>query len=330
MRAAVVTEIGSPPIVRDDQAEPPREPGTAIVRVAAAPLNPVEIRVAAGRFAREADTPYVPGLEGAGLVVEAEGMEAGTRVRFESAALPGFGENGVLAELAAVPAESLAELPDEVDEAVAAAIGVVGITAWAALERAGLEEGERVLVLGGTGAVGQMAVQFSKLLGAERVVAAGRDSERLERTRALGADEIVELDEGRELAQAFRDAAGGGLDVVVDPLWGAPAMAALVSLETGGRLVNVGQSAGTDVTLPLGEIRNKQGSILTLSSGWMPFDAKVRAYQQVLEHVAAGRIEVEHEVVPLDQVAEAWERQAQSPGRKLVVRTTEDAVETAP
>jgi NADPH:quinone reductase len=213
---------------------------------------------------------------------------------------------------------------------LAAAIGVVGITAWAALERAGLGEGERVLVLGATGAVGQMAVQFSKLLGAERVVAAGRDTERLERTRALGADEIVELGEGRELDEVFRDAAGGGLDVVVDPLWGAPAMAALVSLETGGRLVNVGQSAGTDVTLPLVEIRNKQGSILTLSSGWMPFDAKVPAYRQVLEHAAAGRIEVEHEVVPLDQVAEAWERQAQSPGRKLVVRTTEDAVETAP
>ena len=330
MRAAVVTEVGSPPTVRDDQAEPPHESGTAVVRVAAAPLNPVEIRVAAGRFAREAEPPYVPGLEGAGLVVDADGMEAGTRVRFESAALPGFGQDGVLAELAAVPSESLVELPDEVDEAVAAAIGVVGITAWAALERAGLEEGERVLVLGATGAVGQMAVQMAKLLGAQPVVAAGRDTERLERTRALGADEIVELDEGRELGEAYRGAAGGELDVVVDPLWGAPAMAALASLGTGGRLVNVGQSAGTDVTLPLAEIRNKQGSILTLSSGWMPLDAKIRAYRQVLEHVAAGRIEVEHEVVPLDHVTEAWERQAQSPGRKLVVRTTEDTVETGP
>jgi NADPH:quinone reductase len=213
---------------------------------------------------------------------------------------------------------------------VAAAIGVVGITAWAALERAGLEEGERVLVLGATGAVGQMAVQMAKLLRAKAVVAAGRDTERLEHTRALGADEIVELDEGRELEEAYRDAAGGGLEVVVDPLWGAPAMAALAALETGGRLVNVGQSAGTDVTLPLAEIRNKQGSILTLSSGWMPLDAKVRAYRQVLEHVAAGRVEVEHEVVPLDQVTEAWERQARSPGRKLVVRTTEDTVETGP
>jgi NADPH2:quinone reductase len=330
MRAAVVTEVGSPPTVRDDQTEPAREPATAIVRVAAASLNPVETRVAAGRFAREAEPPYVPGLEGAGLVVEADGMEAGTRVRFESAALPGFGQDGVLAELAAVPAESLVELPDEVNEAVAAAIGVVGITAWAALERAGVEEGERVLVLGATGAVGQMAVQLSKLLGAQRVVAAGRDTERLERTRSLGADETVELSDGRKLEEVYRDAAGGGLDVVVDPLWGAPAMAALSSLETGGRLVNVGESAGTDVTLPLAQIRREQGSILTLSSGWMPLDAKVRAYRQVLEHAAAGRIEVEHEVVPLDQVTEAWERQARSPGRKLVVRTTEDAVETAP
>ena len=330
MRAAVVTEIGSPPTARDDQVEPEREPGRALVRVAAASLNPIEVRVAAGRHPRRAEPPYVPGLEGAGMVVEADGVETGTRVRFESAALPGFGEDGVLAELASVPEDALVELPDEIDEAPAAALGVVGITACAALERARLEDGERVLVLGATGAVGQMAVQLSKPMGAGCVVAAGRDAERLERARGLGADATVELSEASDLAQAFREAAGGELDVVVDPLWGAPAMAALACLATGGRLVNVGESAGTDVTLPLAQIRTKQASILTLSSGWMPLDEKVSAYRRLLEHVAAGRVEVEHEVVPLEQIAEAWERQARSPGRKLVVRTSEMTVEAAP
>ena len=329
MRAAVVVELGSPPRV-DERPEPARDPGRALVRVAAASLNPIEIRVASGRFAREAKPPYVPGLEGTGLVVEADGFEQGVRVRFEAAALPGFGEDGVLAELACVPEDALIELPDQVDDAPAAAMGTVGITALAALERAGLANGERVLVLGATGAVGQMAVQLAKLMGAERVVAAGRDPGRLERSRELGADEIVALSEDADLQTAFSDAAGGPLDVVIDPLWGPPAMAALAVLATDGRMVNVGESAGTDVSLPLAQIRNKQGAILTLSSGWMALESKQEVYRRVLEHAVAQRIEVDHEVVPLAEVGEAWERQGASPGRKLVIRTTEDAVEAGP
>lgn len=329
MRAAVVSQVGSPPGV-DERPEPAREPGRALVRVAAASLNPIEIRVASGRFARQPQPPYVPGLEGSGLVVEADGFEQGVRVRFEAAALPGFGEDGVLAELACVPEETLVELPDEVEDTPAAAIGTVGITALAALERAGVSGGVRVLVLGATGAVGQMAVQLAKLMGAERVVAAGRDAERLERCRELGADEIVALGEVADLRDALSAAAGGALDVVIDPLWGSPAMAALAAIDTGGRLVNVGEAAGTDVTLPLAQVRNKQGGILTLSSGWMTPDTKVDIYRRVLDHAVAQRIQVDHEVVPLAQVAEAWERQGGSPGRKLVIRTTDDAVEAGP
>ncbi len=329
MRAAVISEIGSPPRV-DDRPEPARETGRALVRVAAASLNPIEIRVASGRFAREPQPPYVPGLEGSGLVVEADGFEQGVRVRFEAAALPGFGEDGVLAELASVPEETLVELPEEVEDAPAAAIGTVGVTALAALERAGVSGGDRVLVLGATGAVGQMAVQLAKLMGAERVVAAGRESERLEHSRELGADETVALREDADLRDAFSAAAGGALDVVIDPLWGAPAMAALAALDVGGRLVNVGEAAGTDVTLPLAQVRNKQGAILTLSSGWMTPDSKLEIYRRLLDHVVAQRIQVDHEVVPLAQVTEAWERQSGSPGRKLVIRTTDDAVEAGP
>lgn len=329
MRAAVVSKLGSPPAL-DERPEPPRGAGRALVRVAAAALNPIEIRVAGGRFAREAQPPYVPGLEGAGLVAEADRVEQGVRVRFEAAALPGFGTDGVLAELAAVPEDSLIELPDEVDDTLAAAVGTVGITAQAALERAGLAQGERVLVLGATGAVGQMAIQLAKLMGAGRVVAAGRDPERLERSRELGADETVALSQGADLTKAFSGAAEGDLDVVIDPLWGPPAMAALAALETGGRLVNVGESAGGDVTLPLAQVRNKQGAILTLSSGWMPLESKLEVYRRLLEHATARRIRVDHEVVPLADVAEAWERQGASPGRKLVIRTTDDAVEAGP
>ena len=317
MRAAVIEAVGSPPRPAEVD-DPVRDEGTALVEVAAAPLNPVEIRVAAGRHPRRVDPPYVPGTEGAGTVVESARLAPGTRVRFESAALPGFGTQGTLAERAAVPEDSLVELQDDVDNDLAAALGVVGITALLALERAAPTGGERVLVLGATGAVGQMAVQLAKLMGAGRVVGAGRSAERLERVRELGADEVVQLGEGN-LAEAFEQAAGGPLDIVIDPLWGEPAMAALQAIATEGRLVNVGQSAGDEVRLPLEIVRNRQGAIHAISSGWTELEAKAAAYRRLSEHVAAGRLSVDRDVVPLDDVTAAWERQEASPGRKLVI-----------
>jgi NADPH:quinone reductase len=317
MRAAVVEGVGSPPAPAEVD-EPRPEADAALVAVEAAPLNPVEVRVAAGRHAREAQPPYVPGLEGVGRVLESARVPPGRRVRFEAAALPGFGRNGTLAELAAVPEDSLVDIPDEIEDDLAAALGVVGITALLALERAAPERGERVLVLGATGAVGQVTVQLARLFGAGRVVAAGRNAERLERVRELGAHEVVELGEG-DLAEAFERAAGGQLDVVIDPLWGEPAMTALRAIATNGRLVNVGQSAGTEVRLPLEAVRNRQGAIHAISSGWTGLEPKARAYRRLVEYAVAGHLTVDREVVPLADVAAAWERQDGSPGRKLVI-----------
>jgi NADPH:quinone reductase len=317
MRAAVVEAVGSPPRPAEVD-DPVAGEGSALVDVAAASLNPVEIRVAAGRHRKRAEPPYVPGTEGVGTVVESARLAPGTRVRFESAALPGFGAQGTLAEHAAVPEESLVELQDDVSDDLAAALGVVGITALLALERAAPTGGERVLVLGATGAVGQMAVQLAKLMGAGRVVGAGRSPERLERVRELGADEVVQLGEG-DLTEAFQTAAGGQLDIVIDPLWGKPAMAALRALATEGRLVNVGQSAGIDVRLPVDAVRNRQGAIHAISSGWTGLEPKAAVYRRLSEHVAAGRLSVDRDVVPLDDVTAAWERQEASPGMKLVI-----------
>jgi NADPH:quinone reductase len=320
MRAAVVEELGSPARPSEREA-PAREPREALVEVTAAPLNPIEIRVASGSFARRAEPPYVPGLEGAGRVVESDRVAAGRRVRFEGAALPGFGNQGTLAELAAVEEDSLVELPDSIDDAQAAALGVVGITAALALDRAGIAGAERVLVLGATGAVGQAAVQLARARGAGRIVAAGRNRDGLARALELGADAAVTLDvAGDALADEFKQAAGGALDVVVDPLWGAPAMAALTTLADYGRHVNVGQSAGTDVDVPIDQVRNRQGAIHAISSGWTPLPEKASVYRRLLDDVAAGRLAVDHELIPLDDIARAWERQAESPNRKLVIQ----------
>lgn len=317
MKAAVVTAVGAPPQPADTERPAPGN-HQALVKVVAAPLNPVEIRVAAGRMPRAPEPPYVPGLEGSGTVVTSARFPVGTRVRFEND-LPGFGKNGALAEFALADDEVLVELPAGVSDEEAAAAGVVGVTARLALLRAGLTAGERVAVLGATGGVGQMAVQLARLGGASSVVAVGRDAETLEMLTSRGATATVSLDGESDLAERLQVAAGGPLDVVVDVLWGSPAMAAIAALGDEGRLVNVGNTAGTDVTLPLQAMRQSRSAVVGLSSGWAPPATKVAAYGSVLAAIAAGDVSVAHEVVDLDQIADAWHRQATSPHHKLVV-----------
>lgn len=179
-----------------------------------------------------------------------------------------------------------------------------------------------MLVLGATGVLGHVAVQAAKLLGAGRVVAAGRDAESLARTRQLGADATVRLDErgGEQLTAALKEAGDGTFDVIVDPLWGAPAAAALGAISRGGRLIQIGQSAGPTAELPSSAIRGTLGEIRGHTNFLAPEQVKVGAYRTMVEHVVAGRLAVEVERLPLDQVATAWERlRAGAHGRKLVL-----------
>src|SRR5688572_14628064 len=220
--------MGRPPAAVEI-AEPRRRPGEALVRVRAAALNPVELHIWNGHFFDGPPRPpYVIGLEGVGVVEEGDRLSPGTRVRVEYVH-PGYGRDGAIAEYAVAPEEpdcadrasqaSVAPIADELEDTAAAALGVPVFTALMCLERAQAAgaslDGAHVLVTGATGAVGLIAVQLAKLMGAARVVAAGRSPERLERALALGADAAVELaDETRanELSERISDAAGGRLD----------------------------------------------------------------------------------------------------------------------
>ena len=106
--------------------------------------------------------------------------------------------------------QSRSRCRDGADPALAAGLGIAGLAGWLPFAwRAPLEGGETVLVLGATGSVGLVAVQAAKLLGASRVVAAGRDANRLEKAAALGADATVRIGVGGDLVSAFREAVGG-------------------------------------------------------------------------------------------------------------------------
>ena len=220
MRAAVIDQYGGMPRV-DDVVQLQPSTGQTLVAVKAAALNPLDLHFAAGHHqVRPIQFPYIPGFEGVGEVIQSSVFAVGQRVRFECR--PTFAKGGSFAEYTVVADAWAFPLPENVSDGLAAALGMIGITAWTALEwRAALHPGESVLVLGATGPTGQTAVQAARLLGASRVVAAGRDTETLARLREIGADATVEIQTEQSveaLAQAFRDALGGQVDVVVDAL----------------------------------------------------------------------------------------------------------------
>jgi NADPH:quinone reductase-like Zn-dependent oxidoreductase len=312
MRAALLREHGATPELSEVDEPVASGDGQAVVEVLAAGLNPVDLSTASGRFHGGApEVPYVVGREGIAR------LEDGRRVYFGQAIPP----HGSLAERTLIDEGSAIPLPDGVDEALALCFGIAGLAGWLALEwRARLREGETVIVLGASGPVGQVAVQASRLLGAGRVIAAARDPEGLRRAQELGADATVELGGAIDRMEgAMRQAAEFEINVVVDPLWGEPALAAMRAAGTNARLVQLGQSANGEATLDSATIRGKGLSILGHLNALAPADVRRAAYERMVAHAARGELRCEVERLPLDRIAEAWERQASSPGRKLVL-----------
>jgi NADPH2:quinone reductase len=324
VRAAVLGTVGQPPVV-DTHPEPRRADGFALVTVTAAPITPLDVLCASGTsyFGAPA-TPYVPGVQGVGLVRQSDTVPAGSRVWFPTTAgmRPG---DGSLAELCLVPDGDLVVLPDGVDDTTVAALGLSAVAAWMVLTwRAELRAGEQVLVLGAGGVVGQVAVQASRILGARRVVAAARSQAARDRTLAAGADAVVALssdDDVESLSGRFAEACGGSVDLVVDPLCGVPASAAVRILGSWGRLVNLGSSAGATATFDSAALRSRSASVLGYTNNDLTREQRRDALHQVLGHAAAGRLRVEHELVPLDRVEDAWSRQsAGSASVRIVVQ----------
>ncbi len=305
MRAAILHSAGADPEVGafDD---PTAGDGRVVVEVAVAGVNPIDIRLASGQLGQPR-TPSVVGLEGVGTLAD------GVRVYFGACVSP----YGSWAERTLIDPARAYPVPDGLDDALAVAIGIAGIAAWAPLaHHAKVQTGESVLVLGASGSVGRIAVQAAKLLGAGRVVAAARDAEALREVEGLGADQSVVLG-GEDDAQALRDAAAGGFDVIIDPLYGAPFEAALPSAALGARIVTIGESAGPTASVPFRALQGR--THIGHGSGLLPAALARDSYAKLAEHAAAGRIEIEIERFPLERAADAWRAQARSPRHKLVV-----------
>src|SRR5262249_39284878 len=155
-------------------------------------------------------------------------------------------------------------------------------------------------------------------LGAGPIVAVGRNRERLEATRDLGATATARI-EDEDLTDAIREATGGGADVVIDMLCGPPAEAALEAAAIKARLVQLGRSAAETMKLRSATVRGKALSIIGHTNALTSPEVRRAAYDWLLQKGTRGELQVEVERVPLAMVADAWSRQKSSPGRKLVL-----------
>jgi NADPH:quinone reductase-like Zn-dependent oxidoreductase len=316
IRAAVLTVCGRPPSIAE-RPRPSLGDGLVPITVSAVPITPLDLLCASGTsyFGTPA-TPYVPGVQGVGHRAD------GTPVWFATSAGMRPGDGSMATEVV-VPPDDVVDLPADVPLPLIAALGLSAVAAHAALIRAGgLTAGEQVVVLGAGGVVGQAAVQLAMLAGARRVIAVARSAEARARAEALGAAATVPLDADDDVstvAGRLREAADGPVDLVLDPVFGIPAAAALRVLRPGGRLVNLGSAAGAEAPIESAVLRSGSLQIIGYTNNALSVAARAESVGAVAEHAAAGRLTVEHEVVPFDAVAEAWQRQAAGQAKGRIV-----------
>jgi NADPH:quinone reductase-like Zn-dependent oxidoreductase len=232
MTAVQLREWGGPlELARIPRPEP--LPTEVLVRVEAAGVNPVDVFTCQGRaYNRALDLPHVPGWDVSG-VVEAVGYGV-TRFRKHDAVfgMPWFPRQaGAYAQYVTAPARHFAHKPAELTHAEAAALPLAGLTAWQMLvEVAQVQPGMQVLVSGGSGGVGHLAVQLAKALGAT-VTATGRPGKH-GFLRQLGADHVVDYT-AAPVAESVT-----GMDVVIELVGGDTCLAMLGTLRPGGLLVS--------------------------------------------------------------------------------------------
>jgi NADPH:quinone reductase-like Zn-dependent oxidoreductase len=312
MNAAVLRVLGTPPRFEKFPEPIPAE-GEVVVHVRAASLKPVDKQIAAGtHYASFRELPAVCGLDGVGV------LDDGTRVFFAGPQRP----YGAMAERTVVRRAQCFAVPEGLSDEVAAALPNPGVSAWLTLkERAKLAPGETVLILGATGVTGKLAVQTAKILGAGRVIAAGRNEKALNALLELGADATIQLDKSaEELTKVFaREAGDKGFHVVIDYLWGPPTetlLAALTRNEFAAigsetRLVQAGESAGASISLPAAVLRSTPLTILGTAGIPAP-EILMDALQQVMAYGASGKLRIDTERVPLAEIEDGWQREGRS------------------
>ncbi|RKS79040.1 NADPH:quinone reductase-like Zn-dependent oxidoreductase [Actinomadura pelletieri DSM 43383] len=234
MRAVVQRSFGGPGVLEYTEIERPVPlPTEVLVQTRAIGVNPVDGFIRSGAFPMLGEPPFILGWDVAGIVVALEPGVTRFAVGDEVYGMPMFPRQaGGYAEYVAAPSRHFALRPTGLDDAEAAALPLVGLTAWQSLvDTGGLQDGQRVLVHAAGGGVGHVAVQIAKALGAH--VTATASTAKTEFVRGLGADEIVDY-RARDFAEVV-----DGMDIVLDTIGGDTAFRSIQTLRPGGLLVTV-------------------------------------------------------------------------------------------
>ena len=325
MKAVRFHQHGGPEVLRCEEApDPPAAPGRVLVRVRACALNHLDLWERRGLERVTLPLPHISGSDVAGEIVDGGGGELapGTRVMLQPGLrcgacracaegrdnecprydVLGLQSDGGYAELVSVPIDNAIPLPPHVGFVQAAAFPLTFLTAWHMLvTRAGIREGDVVLVLAGGSGVGQAAIQLARHFGA-RVFATSAPA-KAERIRALGVEAVFNHYEA-DFAREMRRATGGrGADIVVEHVGQATWERSVRALSNSGRLVTCGATSGAAGTLNLQHLFARQLSIL---GSYMGRFSELLAAAALLYD---GRVTpVVDEVFPLERAADAQRR----------------------
>jgi putative PIG3 family NAD(P)H quinone oxidoreductase len=308
VRAVVITTSGGPEVLSlQEVPDPVPGEGEVLVEVTAAGVNPADVMQRMGFYPPPPGASAYPGLECSGRITQVGPGVSGWQVGDSVCALM---VGGGYAELVAVPAGQLLPIPDGVSLADAAALPEVACTVHASVfGQAGLAPGEVLLVHGGAGGIGTMAIQLAKARGATVACTAG-SAAKLDRCRELGADHAISYRD-EDFVTAVKDFTGGrGADVILD-IVGAPYLARNIdALATSGRLVQISVRDGARAEIDLGVLMRKRITIYASTLRARPVPEKTvivsAVRDQVWPLVASGQVApVIDRTLPLAEAAQA-------------------------
>ena len=300
MKAAVVSAFDHPPRYAEFPTPTASGPDEQVVEVIATGLHPrVRSQASGSHYTSTGELPFVPGIDGV-----ARGADG--KLRYFLLDDTTFGS---MAEQTVIDVNRSITLPKHADPVAVAATINPAMASWMALRRRiDAKPGQSVLVLGATGNAGRMAVQVAKLLGAGRIVATARDTERLAELPALGATDTVRLQDVDELGKIAAD-----VDIVLDFLWGEPAattMAAVITARpdryTPLSWVQIGAVAGPTAPIPSAALRAARLQIVGSGQGSLSGRDYLAELPDLVKEIDKGRIHIDTRTVPLSQVEQAW------------------------
>ncbi len=319
MKAAVLKQLGSVPDY-DSFGSPKVSEGEALMLVKAVALKNLDKLLASGKhYASYKQVPVVVGMDGVGV------LEDGTKIYSK-------GKSGTLAEEAVVSKSDYVELPEGIDWDTAAALPNAAMGSYLPLKIKGaLKEGDNILINGGTGVTGKLAIQLAKYYGASKVIVTGRIKGREAHLKSLGADELISTEQPdapfiETLKQLDRETP---IQIVIDYLWGKVTELVIDGLfRQGGKapscstkIVTVGALAGDEIKLSSNNLRSGKTEIVGSGLGSYTPEQFSSFYKEVLPELfqlsVDGRLQLDLQKERLEDIATVWNKRTK--GSRIVV-----------